>query len=455
MTIPALPAPDRIAGHARAYGNDSLAFFEQCEALGPIVRARVLHRRFYVVTGPELLEQVLVKRAASFTKPLFLQQLKLIFGDGLLTSNGDLWRHRRRVLQPVFHRSRIAGYMASVSHNVAAMLADWRDGETRNVHGDFIEVCVKNLTEALLGVVDPELSGHVKGLATLCHRLTQALGSFAFPYYAALPFLFRARFGPEVRGRSTALMARVTELRERGVVRASADDFLGRLDTGSDFDGCPFGERARTDEIVTMVLAGHETAAAAVSWAVQLLTLHPEIRRTLALQLDERCGDRPVAYDDLEHLPLLQSVLDETYRLYPPTHRIGRTALEDVVIGGVLLRKGAELVLPQWAVHRSSRHFEAPSEFRPSRWSDDLKTRLHRFAFFPFGGGPRTCIGEALVVAEDAIILANVVKAFDFELVGPSQQPIEGLTLLPGRDETMRVQLKRRHGCKPEKERQG
>jgi pimeloyl-ACP methyl ester carboxylesterase len=153
MTIPALPASDRITGHARAYGNDSLAFFEQCEALGPIVRARVLHRRFFVVTGPDLLEQVLVKRAASFTKPLFLQQLKLIFGDGLLTSNGDLWRHRRRLLQPVFHRSKIAGYMASVSHNVAAMLADWRDGETRNVHRDFIEVCVKNLTEALLGVV--------------------------------------------------------------------------------------------------------------------------------------------------------------------------------------------------------------------------------------------------------------------------------------------------------------
>jgi cytochrome P450 len=442
MNVPSIPAEGLFSGNARSYGDDGLVFYERCEALGPIVRARIFHRHFYVVTGPDLVEQVLVKRAQLFEKPLFLRQMKLVFGDGLLTSKSPLWRHRRRLLQPVFRRERMASYASHISSNVAAMMVGWEEGQTRDIHEEVVDVCIRNLTETLFAVRDPELTRHVKELAALCQRLSQSLGSFAFPYYAAFPILFRTRFGPEVRARTAALVACIGALRSERAAAGMESDFVGQLTNARDLDGCPFRSQALADEIVTMVLAGHETAAAAVSWAIQLLSMHPTVRQDLARQLSDVCGDRAVMHHDLERLPLLEQVLLETYRLYPPTHCVGRTATEDLELGGVQVRAGQDVILPQWAVHRSARHYDEPLEFRPWRWSGDFTKRLPRFAFFPFGGGPRRCIGESLVRAEDALIIGNIVRSFEFELAHPPQEPVEGLTLLPGRTPKMRVRLR-------------
>jgi cytochrome P450 len=338
----------------------------------------------------------------------------------------------------------MSSYGASISRNVAELVGAWRGAETRDVHREVVDVCIRNLTETLFAISDPGLTRQVREFATLCHRLSQSLGTFSFPYYAAFPPLFRSRFGPEVQRRRADLVATIASLRGGRVGGGLERDFVGQLENGKDHGGCPFGAAAFADEIVTMVLAGHETAAAAVSWAVQLLALHPVIRGALARQLSEVCGDRPVLYEDLERLPLLDQVMMETYRLYPPTHRVGRTATRDLELGGATVREGQDVIVPQWAVHRSARHYRSPVEFRPERWSGDFLNALPRYAFFPFGGGPRRCIGETLVQVEDKLLVANIVHAFDFELAHPPQIPVEGLTLLPGRNPRMCVRLQAR-----------
>jgi cytochrome P450 len=449
MDCPTLPTESLIGGNAASFGRDGLAFFEACERLGPIVRFRVYHRRAYIVTGPDLIEEVLVKRAKSFNKPRLLKGMHMLFGDGLLTADGDGWRHRRRTLQPVFHSRKTREYAPIVERNARRMLARFTDGERYDFHEAAIDMCVRNLTEALFSSSDEELNLSVLELAALCQEMVQRVVTYDFPYYAVFPPLFRMRFRARLRMLEAKMMRCLDRVRGPGNAcpageTAAPDDFYGRLTRSQDVDGCPMSARGIRDEVVTMLLAGHETAAAALSWALLLLWQHPKELRRLQEELDGVCGDRLPTFDDLERLPLLDRVLLETYRLYPPTHRIGRTAMERVEVGGVTIEPGEELGIPQWAVHRSPRHYEAPLEFRPDRWLSDAADRLPRYAYFPFSGGPRVCIGQSMVVMEDALALGAFVKTFDFALEGGAPRPVEGLTLLPGHPSKLMLRLHRR-----------
>jgi cytochrome P450 len=437
-----VPSDSFLGGNARSFGRDGLAFYERCERLGPLVRGRAYVFDFYVVTGPDLIEEILVRKHRRFHKPGLLKGLRMLFGDGLLTADGDLWRHRRRTLQPVFHPRRMEEYTEEIQENVQAELGRWTDG-VRDVHKAVVALCLRNLTRTLFGVEDGALSAEIEELASLCHEVTRAAMSFRFPYYGLLamfPPLARIPFGARIRRLEESIVERVTALRKR----SPRDDFFGRLTTSKDADGCPMRGRAIRDELITMLLAGHETAAAAVSWALYLLARHPEVRGRVVAELDAVCEGALPTSGDLENLPRLGDVVVETYRLYPPTHRIGRRVAEPVTIGGVPLDVGAEVLLPQWAVHRSERWYDAPHEFRPDRWTPELQERLPPYAYFPFSGGPRVCIGESLVTHEVALVLGSIVKTFDFELVDAKPiAPTEGLTLVPG-DGSLRLRLRRR-----------
>jgi len=448
--VPIVPSDSLFGGNAASLGADGLAFYERCEALGPIVRARVFAKRIWVITGPDLVEQVLVKNTRAFIKPHVLRRLKVLFGDSLLTGDGGSWLHRRRLLQPLFHARQTVRHAPILEKNVAALVMRIRKAAGSaipigacDVHTDIVETCIENLTESFFGVASRDLTARIKRLATTCHVITQAMGTLRFPYYVVWPSLIERRFGRRVRLESDELLACIRDLRGAA---APGDDFLQRLAQGQDPDGCPFGAHVVQDEVVTMLLAGHETAAAAVSWALQLLAQHPDVRDELARQIEDVCADAAVRVDDLPKIPLVEQVLLETYRLYPPTHRIGRTVVEPTSLGGAELAPGDDINIPQWAIHRSARSYDAPAEFRPERWTADFMARLPRCAFIPFSAGPRVCIGQSVVMVEDALLIANLVHAFDFELGGAPMEPVEGLTLLPGEGGRMPLRLEpRRH----------
>jgi cytochrome P450 len=441
--VPRIPGETLLGGSARSMGRDGLAFYEMCERMGPIVKGRAYVYPFYVVTGPDLIEEILVKQAKAFHKPALLRGLRVLFGDGLLTADGDVWRHRRRMLQPVFHARRNETYGWEIGQGVERALSTWGTEPTIDVHDAVVELCIQNLTRTLFGVEDARLTADIKALASLCHEIVKSAMSFRFPYYGLLamfPSIGRVPFGDRLRELEHSILTRVTHLHPGG----ARDDFFARLTRGNDIDGCPMRSGAVRDELITMLLAGHETAAAATSWALCLLAQHPKVLRGLVSELDSVCGDRLPTHADLDRLPLLDRVLVETYRLYPPTHRIGRTVVTPVTIGGAKLDVGAEVLIPQWAVHRSARHYEAPLEFRPERWTEAFMDGLPKYAYFPFSGGPRVCIGEALVTMEDALVLASIVKRYDISLPeGFHVEPTEGLTLLPG-DGKVPLRLHRR-----------
>lgn len=423
-----MPRSSLVAGNGVEFSRSGLRFYERCEELGPFVETRLYHLRVFVVTGPEHLETVLVTNARAYRKPRLLKAQRLIFGDGLLTADGEHWQFRRKLLQPLLTTRRNAGYAEIFVRNIAQMLEGWGPG-VRDVHPDLIDLCITNMTSALFGAADATLNRRIAELAAYCHELTTEMSTARFPIYSLAPRLITWRFGARVRELEEGIVDLVTSLRAR--CPGDAEDVYTRLVGAKDLDGCPMGRKGIRDEMFTMFLAGHETAAAAVSWALQLLATNPAARERLAREIDEVCGDAPPRLDHLASLPYLDDVLMETYRLYPPTHRMGRTVGSATTLDGVSLVPGDELVLPQWAVHRSARWYEEPHAFRPERWTKSFLDDLPRFAFFPFSGGPRVCAGQSFVTIEDALILASIVQRFDFTLAGAPAEPFEGLTLLP------------------------
>ncbi len=423
--LPSLPATSAISGHAKDFDRDLFGLYERCEKLGPLVRIRLYHRPLYVVTGPDLIEQVLVHQAPKFDKPMFLKGSRWIFGEGLLVADGARYQHRRRIVQPAFHPAHHAAYTEMLAQRVARMLSDLAPG-THDVYQLVVDVCLTQLTGFFYGVESPGLSATIRDVALMCHEVEQ--DSRRAPWTFLLPGVHRRRHAKRIRGLDAALEA----LRRR---RAAEPDgpptFFDRLVRGEDHDGCPMRPSAVRDEAVTIALAGHETAAAAVSWALYLLAKHPAALSRLRAELDEHVAGRLPALDELPRLSYLNAVLKETYRLYPPTHRIGRTTNAAVELGGVRLPKGSELQIPQWAVHRSSRWYDEPKAFRPERWLSD-RARLPRYAYFPFGGGLHTCPGQQVAQIEDALLVAGLAGRFEPSLTEDAPgYPASGLTLLP------------------------
>lgn len=204
-------------------------------------------------------------------------------------------------------------------------------------------------------------------------------------------------------------------IHERRSRREEAGDLLSILMQARDENGTPMSDRQLRDEAVTLLLAGHETTALALSWTGYLLGHHPEVEAELASEVGEVLGNRPATVEDLPRLRLTEQVVMEAMRLYPPAWAIGREAVNDCAIGGYAVPAGATLYMSPWVIHRDPRHFESPTAFRPERWSGDLARRLPRFAYFPFGGGPRICIGNRFAMMEAVLILATIVQRFRLE----------------------------------------
>jgi len=434
------PDESRIWGSARVMSRHSLELFEVCEKMAGIVHMRCFTQQVYIVTDPNAIADVLVNQPQSFIKPYVLRRMKVLFGDGLLTSDGDRWKQNRHLVQPAFSAEHLPEFINIVHCNTEALISSWRSGEERDVYDDIAELCMKNVTQALFDVHDEELAGVTRELATTCHELVGAV----FSYGWLLPFLWPGRLKRNLKQQLKQLSSYLDRLIEQRAQEPPRNDFLGILISGSKHHAGLSRELIR-DEAVTILLAGHETSASAVIWALYLLATHPECADALAEELLPRLDGSAPSLRDLETLPLLRATLDESLRLYPPTHRIARTARTPVMIGGHQIPEGADVVIPQWAVHRSERWYDAPLRFRPERWTHEFRRSLPRFAYFPFSGGPRTCVGASLAWAESAIILGFLVQHFQFKMCENKElEPADGLTLVPGGGH-FRVRLERRH----------
>jgi cytochrome P450 len=423
-----LPDESFVWGNARVMSWNNLEMFHLCEKMAGIVRTRCFFLPVYVVNDPAAIADVLVNSPQSFHKPYVLRRLRLLFGNGLLTSDGATWKHNRHLVQPAFSNELLPRFVQIVQKNTLEMIASWRPGEKRDVYHDLVEVCMKNVMQALFGVFDEELAQVTRELAATSHELVGAVFSWSW----LLPFLWPGPLKSKLKKQLRELDSCLDRLIAERTKEPPRNDFLGIL-LGGGGHHAPLSRQAIRDEVVTILLAGHETTASALVWCLYLLSEHPEHADVLAAELGSRLQGESPSLRHLDHLPMLHATLDETLRLYPPTHRFARTVNTPVKVGGHLLPKGAEVVIPIWSVHRSSRWYEMPLQFRPERWTPEFRRSLPRFAFLPFSGGPRICVGSNLAWSEAAVILGVLAQRYRFSRTKSEPlEPAAGLTLVPG-----------------------
>jgi cytochrome P450 len=423
------PDETLVLGSLRAFTRDGLKFYETCEQTAGIVHTRFIVKHIYIITEPAAIEDVLVTYPRAFIKGYVLRRMKVLFGDGLLTAEGDPWLHNRRLVQPAFKSERMPGFIDFVQVNTEKMASAWRSGEVRDVYPELVDLCLHNLARTMFGVFDQELEAIVRELVQICQRVVHEVATVD---WRPSPLVYPSRLKRRLKTALATLDAYLGRLLEQRRREAPRTDFLGLITSG-DGHHPPMSRQQILDESVTMLLAGHETAASALMWCLSLLARHPRHADALAAELATELKGASPDIPDLDRLDLLRDTLDETLRLYPPTHRIARTVHSPVTVGGHPLKVGGEIVLPQWAVHRSARWYEQPLEFRPDRWTDQFRRDLPKFAYFPFSGGPRACVGSHFVWFESSVILGYLAQHFRFALPNGAQAPVpyEGLTLVP------------------------
>ena len=446
------PRLEWLYGGALAAREDILGFYRQCEQAGGIVKTHVWRLPIHVVTAPDLVEEVLIRKQRCFIKSAGLRSTRLAFGQGLLTSDGDLWLRQRRTVQGAFHARQLERYGRLMEEACRRLLDSYRNGEVRNVYRDMTELCFEVLARSLFGEELPEAQDLVSAAAEALHAFHHlhaqwigAAGGLAFagiralatmlgrPDFVIEPTLLPTAYARRFREAIRALDAFVAALVERRRGEERGDDFLSLLLSARNEDDLPLDDRQIRDEIVTMFLAGHETTASSLSWTLHLLASHPRVTHALAHQLDQGGGAE-----------LLEQITREGLRLHPPAYRISRTAVARCQIGDQEVKPGAEVMIPQWAIQRSARHFEAPDEFRPERWTGSFIEKLPRFAYFPFGGGPRSCIGSAFAHLEASVVLSAMCRRFTLGVpAGFQAEPYLGVTLLP-KEGTLLVEVRHR-----------
>lgn len=441
-----------LHGAALEARRDVLAYYRRCEQEQGMVRTHIWRLPVCVVTAPELVEEVLIRQRRCFIKSAGLRSTRLAFGQGLLTSDGDLWLRQRRALQAAFHARQLERYGRLMEDSCQRLLDGYVDGEVRNIYRDMTQLCFEVLARSLFGEELPEAMGLVGAAAAALHAFHHlhaqwvgAAGGLAFAGIRALatalgrpdvvldPALLPTSYARRFRRAIRALDVFVAELVDRRRRRGGGDDFLSLLLSARDDQGRPLDDRQIRDEIVTMFLAGHETTASGLSWTIDQLARHPQVAHTLALQLDRGGGGE-----------LLEQVIREALRLYPPAYRISRTTVATCRLDDEEIRPGTEIMIPQWAIQRSPRYFDAPDEFRPRRWTPSFIENLPRFAYLPFGGGPRSCIGSTLAHVESSVVLREICRRFVLTVPsGFRSRPFLGVTLLP-EDGTLLVTVRHR-----------
>jgi cytochrome P450 len=426
--LPPGPPGHFLTGHLPEMKRDLLGLYLSCaREHGDVALLRFGLKHVYLISHPALVEQVLTSR--NFIKHYALRMNRRLLGNGLLSSEGDFWLRQRRLMQPAFLRDRIASY-ADVMVSYAERCFDgWQPGETRNLHAEMRQLTMEIAGKTLFGAdVQGQGPAVTRALLDVMTNFSSRLFSvLKLPESFPTPGNIRAWLA--IRRLDAILYDIINQRKSDGV----QDDLLSiLLHARDEGDGLGMTDKQLRDEAMTLFLAGHETTALALTYTLYALARHPEVAEELRAEVRAVLGDRPPAVDDLPRLRFTESVIQEGMRLYPPAYAIGRQAVEPCELGGYRIPAGGTVLMVQYVIHRDPRFYDEPERFQPRRWLDGLARRLPKFAYFPFGGGPRICIGNTFAMMESVLILASLCRRWR---VSPSSnEPIRfrpRMTLAP------------------------
>jgi cytochrome P450 len=385
------------------------------EECGDVARVRVGRFDVFVLSHPDLVKDVLVTHQSRFEKGEVLEGARRLLGQGLLTSEGELHRRQRRLIQPVFHHRRLEGYGPLMVEEAARVRDRWHGGDTVDVQDEMIQLTMAVLAKAIL---DADIdTSEARMTARALAGALDAFGAIASPFSRLLDQVpsERNREFQRVMERFEGTVARLVG--ERRASGAHGSDVLSRLLSARDGSGATMADRQVRDEVLTFMIAGHETWSNSLGWSWYLLSENPHARDRLDAELDTVLGGRPPTAADVPNLPYTAAVFSEALRLYPPAWTVGRTALVDHGIDGYVIPRGSLVFTSAWIVHHDARWYPDPFGFRPERWEGDVARDAPTFAYFPFGAGQRVCIGMPLARLSAVLFLATIAQRWRLELV--------------------------------------
>lgn len=414
-----------ISGNLLAFRKDPLGFLVKAQReFGNVVDIRFgPSRHVYLISDPDQIKEVLMTKQRSFRKAKGLQTAKAVVGEGILTSEGDAHMRQRRLMQPSFRQNRIGQYAGPMVEETLSMLQSWRDGEHRIITEDMMQLTLNIITRTMFGTSissGVDQIGHAieVGMKYVSHKATSFID---LP--ESLPTKSNLEFKQSAQTLDRVIYNIIEERRKNP--DASRGDLLSMLlSVRDEEDGTGMSDKQVRDEVMTIFLAGHETTANTLSWTWYLLSQHPEVESKLIDEIDQVLGDREVTYEDLDKLKYVEMVIWESMRVYPAVWSINREVTEPVEIGGRMYKPGDTLMMSQYVMHRNPEYYDEPDRFRPERFEGDLLKRIPQFAYFPFGGGPRVCIGNNFALMEAALLLVTILKRFKLRLA-PYHSPVE------------------------------
>ena len=429
------PGPPRyfLLRHLRAAARDPLGFYLKFwREHGDVTRVH-WHGEHYLTlcVAPDAVERVLQANWTNYPKGFFYKRLSVFTGQGLFTSEGELWLKQRRLAQPAFHRARIADLAPLMSQTVAEMCERWArepTDEPFDVADEMMRLALQVAGRALFGA---DLHGeraiefhHLMNAAML--HVEHRFNPLSLP--ERVPTRRNQRF-KAVKARLDDWIIGIARARRRSSTHSShaeGNDLLQLLiDARDEETGEPMSDRQLADEVITLLVAGHETSADALAWGFSLLARNPDKRAQLEVEAAKLNGNLPT-FADLERLPYARMVFEESLRLYPPIWALARTAKNEDRVGGYTIKAGGDVVVPPFLTHRHPAFWPTPDKFEPERFAPEMVKARPKFAYYPFGGGPRLCIGQSFALMEGQIALSVIASRFRLELA-----PDEKLEMYP------------------------
>jgi cytochrome P450 len=431
------PGPPRSLRTLLIYGpgRNPLAFFQDlAKTYGDLAYVRMAGEHVFLVNDPRHVRDMFVTHQHKFMKGRGLDRAKRLLGEGLLTSEGASHVRQRRLMQPAFHRDRIASYASVMTEYADRVRNSWTDGATIDASQE-----MHRLTLAVVGktLFDADVESHAKEVGAALTAVMESFWMLMLPFVDLLerlpiPSLRRSR---AARARLDAIIYRM--IAERRQSPGDRGDLLSMLLMAQDEEesGRGMSDQQVRDEAMTIFLAGHETTANALAWTWYLLSQTPDVERTMHDEIDRVLEGRLPTMADIPSLPYVEKVVTESMRLYPPAWIIGRRALEDYPLGGYVMPSRSIVVVSPYLIHRDARYYAEPDRFVPGRWTPEFKSSLPPFAYFPFGGGARRCIGESFAWMELVLLASTIAQRWRLRLVPGHQvvpQPVVTLRMKHG-----------------------
>jgi cytochrome P450 len=446
---PSGPPGSLILGSANQFSEDEPAFLlESVKKYGDLVYFRLAHMHTYLLGHPDLIREVLVTQSEKFEKaPLDKRILGKFLGKGLLTSDGAFHKRQRRLAQPAFHSKRIHNYAEVMVDYTNQIMTDWQDEAVVDVTEEMMHLTMLIVSKTLFDADAITGSGDTAVAISSAMHDFQAISNRDYQRGFTLPS-WMPTADNRLRQRAAAafnqVMERIINERQQTAVNgqvADTGDLLSMLMLSVDEDGEVMDDRQLRDEVATLFAAGHETTSNALSWTWYLLAQHPEVETMLHAELDTVLTGRQPTLADLPNLPYSLQIIKESMRLYPPAWILnGRIALEDVQLDGYTIPKNSTVFISPYVMHHLPRYFAEPEAFRPERFTPEFEKSLPKYAYMPFGGGARVCIGNAFAIMEAQLVLATIAQKFRLALA--TEEPVQykaQITLTPVNGIQMRV----------------